>query len=194
MGILMKELRTAVAATLALAALACCLYPLTVWILGQLLFPHQANGSLLVCKGSVVGSRLIGQQFSSQSYFHSRPSSAGTGYDASSSAGSNWGPLAQGLIDAVQQRVARYRLENSLPPDAVVPVDAVTASGSGLDPHISVPNALRQAPRIARARAMSVEAVQKKIEAATEGRDLFIFGEPRVNVISLNLLLDQHER
>lgn len=194
MSTLMKELRTAAVATLALAALACCLYPLTVWILGQLLFPHQANGSLLVCKGSAVGSRLIGQQFSSQSYFHSRPSSAGTGYDASSSAGSNRGPLAEGLIDTVQQRVASYRLENSLSPDVPVPADAVTASGSGLDPHISVHNALLQAPRVAKARAMSVESVRKGIEAATEGRDLFIFGEPRVNVISLNLLLDQHER
>lgn len=183
---LMKEFRTAALATASLAFIVCCLYPICVWGLGQLLFPGQAGGSLLTETGTVVGSRLIGQGFSGREYFHPRPSAAGAGYDAAASGGSNLGPLSKKLIESVGQRVSAYRQENSLARDALVPVDAVTASGSGLDPHISPANAFLQAPRIARERGVSLESVQKKIQEHTQGRDLFVFGEPRVNVLMLN--------
>jgi K+-transporting ATPase ATPase C chain len=189
----MKECRTAALATATLAVIACCLYPFCVWGLGQLLFPHQAGGSLLTDAGTVAGSRLIGQGFTSPEYFHPRPSAAGDGYDAAASGGSNLGPLSKKLIDAVGQRVADYRLANGLAPDVLVPADAVTASASGLDPHISLENAQLQVPRIAKARGMSFEAVEKKLRAHTEGRDLLVLGEPRVNVLLLNRALS-HDR
>ena len=191
MKTLMKEFRTAALATASLAVIVCCLYPLSVWGLGQLLFPHQAGGSLLSEAGTVVGSRLIGQGFIAPEYFHPRPSAAGAGYDAAASGGSNLGPLSKKLLDAVGQRVSAYRKENSLARDALVPADAVTASASGLDPHISLENALLQAPRIAKARNISLETVQKKIREHTQGRDLLVLGEPRVNVLMLNMSLSR---
>jgi len=187
----MKEFRTAALATASLAVIVCCLYPLCVWGLGQLLFPHQAGGSLLTEAGAVVGSRLIGQGFNGPEYFHPRPSAAGSGYDAAASGGSNLGPLSKKLLDIVGQRVSAYLQENSLACDALVPADAVTASGSGLDPHISLQNALLQASRIVKARNISLESVLKKVREHTEGRDLLVLGEPRVNVLMLNMSLSR---
>jgi K+-transporting ATPase ATPase C chain len=132
----------------------------------------------------------LGQQFAGPGYFHPRPSAAGDGYDAANSGGSNLGPTSQKLIVVVKERSAAYRAENNLAPGVLIPVDAVTSSGSGLDPHISVPNALLQARRVAEARGLGEEAVRRSIAAHTEGRDLGILGEPRVNVLMLNLDLD----
>jgi potassium-transporting ATPase KdpC subunit len=186
----LTDIRISLVSTFFLAVLLCGIYPLVVWTIAQGLFPYQANGSLIVQNGKVVGSALIAQGFTGPKYFHSRPSSAGKGYDATNSAGSNLGPISKTLIDAVAQRINEYRRENSLTSDISIPPDAVTASGSGLDPHISVENALLQTPRVAKARGWSQEAVRKKIEIYVEGRDLGIFGEPRVNVLRLNLALD----
>jgi potassium-transporting ATPase KdpC subunit len=191
MKALMREFRMASLATASLAVILCGLYPLCVWGLGQLLFPHQADGSMLTESGTVVGSRLIGQGFSGREYFHPRPSAAGAGYDAAASGGSNLGPLSKTLLDTAAQRVAAYRQENSLARDALVPADAVTVSGSGLDPHISLQNALLQAPRIAQARNIRLESVTKKIQEHTQGRDLLVLGEPRVNVLMLNMSLSR---
>ncbi len=187
---LITELRISLVATYLLAVILCGIYPLILWALSQGLFPHQANGSLVIRKGTVVGSALLAQGFNDPKYFHPRPSAAGQGYDAASSGGSNLGPLSKKLIDTVQQRVKDYRTENNLSPDARVPVDAVTASGSGLDPHISVENALLQAGRVAKVRGIGKDLLHKLIESRTEGRDLGIFGEPGVNVLMLNLDLD----
>jgi len=187
---LFTEIRISLVATFLLAVILCGIYPLILWALSQGLFPHQANGSLIIRKGTVVGSSLLSQGFNDPKYFHPRPSAAGQGYDATNSGGSNLGPLSKKLIDTVQQRVKDYRTENNLSPDARVPVDAVTASGSGLDPHISVENALLQAKRVAKVRGISTELIGKMIESRTEGRDLGIFGEPGVNVLMLNLDLD----
>jgi K+-transporting ATPase ATPase C chain len=184
------ELRISMMATLSLAILLCGIYPLLVWIVGQGLFPHNADGSLIVRKGTVIGSSLISQGFIDPRYFHPRPSAAGQGYDAAGSGGSNLGPTSKKLVDRVGQRVVDYRIENGLGPDALVPADAVTASASGLDPHISVKNALLQARRVAKARNLTVEIVMEKIDAHTEGRTFGILGEPRVNVLMLNLDLD----
>jgi K+-transporting ATPase ATPase C chain len=184
------ELRISLTATLSLALLLCGLYPLLVWMVGQGLFPAESNGSLLVHKGTIVGSDLLSQGFTDPKYFHPRPSAAGQGYDATLSGGSNLGPLSKNLMEKVKQRLHDYRTENSLSPDTSVPSDAVTASGSGLDPHISVVNALLQAERVAKARQLTLEVVRKKIEVHTEGRTLGILGEPRVNVLMLNLDLD----
>ncbi|HEX2694550.1 MAG TPA: K(+)-transporting ATPase subunit C [Acidobacteriota bacterium] len=184
------ELRTSFMAVLALAVILCGLYPLTVWVLAHGLFPGEADGSLITHDGAVLGSSLIGQGFSSPRCFHPRPSAAGQGYDAAQSSGSNLGPLSKNLVDQVARRVAAYRAENGLPAGTPVPADAVTASGSGLDPHISVKNALLQVPRVARARGLAEADVRKKVETCTEGRTLGILGEPRVNVLRLNLALD----
>jgi potassium-transporting ATPase KdpC subunit len=184
------ELRTSFLAVLALAVILCGLYPLTAWVLAHGLFPGKADGSLISRNGAVRGSSLIGQGFSSPRYFHPRPSAAGQGYDATQSSGSNLGPLSKNLVDEVARRVAAYRAENGLPAGTPVPADAVTASGSGLDPHISVKNALLQAPRVARARSLAEADVRKMVETCTEGRTLGILGEPRVNVLRLNLALD----
>jgi potassium-transporting ATPase KdpC subunit len=184
------ELRTSALAVLALAVILCGLYPLTAWVLAHGLFPGKADGSLIARNGAVLGSSLIGQGFSSPRYFHPRPSAAGRGYDATQSGGSNLGPLSKNRVDEVARRVAAYRAENGLPAGTPVPADAVTASGSGLDPHISVKNALLQAPRVARGRGLAEADVRKKVETCTEGRTLGILGEPRVNVLRLNLALD----
>jgi K+-transporting ATPase ATPase C chain len=187
---LIAELLISLKATLSLAAILCGLYPMVVWVMAQGLFPTEANGSLVMRKGTMVGSKLIAQEFTDPKYFHPRPSAAGQGYDASSSGGSNLGPTSKKLVDTVRQRVEDYRSENNLAPDAMVPADAVTASASGLDPHISVQNALLQAPRVARARGLGEDIVLTQINLHTEGRDLGILGEPRVNVLMLNLAMD----
>jgi K+-transporting ATPase ATPase C chain len=189
---MLSELRVAAVATFSLAVVLCGVYPLLVWVISQGLFPYEADGSLIQRGGNIVGSELIAQNFSSPKYFHPRPSAAGeAGYDAGNSSGTNLGPLSKKLADAVKERVEAYRTENGLPPGALVPADAVTASGSGLDPHISLKNALLQAPRVAQARGVGSEVLEKIIQANTEGRDFGIFGEPRVNVLKLNLALDK---
>ena len=178
--------------TLMLAIVCCGLYPLVVFGLGQILFHDQANGSLLIDRtGSVRGSRLIGQQFTLDKYFQSRPSAAGNGYDATSSGGSNLGPTSSNLVAAITQRIADYRAQNDLSTNALVPADAVTASGSGLDPHISLRNAELQAPRVAEARNLPLEKISALIRANTDRAAFGILGDPGVNVLALNLALDQ---
>ena len=188
----MREVRISIVATLALAIVVSGIYPLIVWAIGQGLFPRQAEGSLIQRNGVVVGSELIAQNFEGAKYFHPRPSAAGdAGYDAAASSGSNLGPLSKKLLDAVKERAEAYRTENGLAPGDLVPADAVTASGSGLDPHISLRNAELQASRVATSRGLTRETVFRLVSENTEGRDLGIFGEPRVNVLKLNLLLDR---
>ena len=192
MKALFSEIRSAVVVTLVLAAVCCGVYPLVVFGIGQALYPRQANGSLLVDgKGQVLGSRLIGQPFSSDKYFHPRPSAAGNGYDATSSGGSNLGPTSKKLADTIAQNVADYRAQGGLATNAWVPADAVTASGSGLDPHISPANAELQAPRIAKARGLSLVRVRQMIAQDTDPAGLGFLGEPGVNVLKLNLALDR---
>lgn len=186
----LAELRRSFLAVAALAVILCGLYPDAAWVLAQGLFPGRANGSLIVRDGVVIGSSLIGQEFSSLRYFHPRPSAAGQGYDGGRSGGTNLGPLSKDLVETVRRRIAEYREENGLAASTPVPVDAVTSSGSGLDPHISPENARIQAPRVARARGLAEAAVRAQIEACTEGRTLGILGDPRVNVMRLNLTLD----
>jgi len=185
-----NELRISFIATLCLAVLLCGIYPGVVWLIAQSIFPDNANGSLVSVRGQVVGSSLLAQRFAGQEYFHPRPSAAGDGYDAANSGGSNLGPTSHKLIAAVQERVAAYRKENNLAPEVLIPVDAVTTSASGLDPHISVKNVLLQVNRVAKVRGVSEEVLQKMIALHTEGRELGIFGEPRVNVLMLNLDMD----
>ncbi|MFZ0829325.1 MAG: K(+)-transporting ATPase subunit C [Verrucomicrobiia bacterium] len=188
---LFTELRSAVMVTLIFAVVCCGLYPLVVFGIGQVLFPDQANGSLIVDKdGTVHGSRLLGQQFTADKYFQSRPSAAGNGYDATSSGGSNLGPTSTNLATTIAQRIADYRTQNGLATNALVPADAVTASGSGLDPHISLRNAELQAPRVAKARDVSVDKVLALVRVSTDSASLGILGEPGVNVLTLNLALD----
>jgi K+-transporting ATPase ATPase C chain len=191
MGTLLAELKTSLIMTAALAVILCGLYPLAVFATAQAFFPKKAAGSLLRSGAEIIGSQLLAQPFTGSQYFHPRPSAAGDGYDASASGGSNLGPISKKLIDTVKERVEQYRAENGLRPDAEAPADAVTASGSGLDPHISVANALLQAPRVAKARGSSEDAVKEEIRRNTEGRDLGILGQPRVNVLLLNLALDK---
>jgi K+-transporting ATPase ATPase C chain len=188
---LFSELRSAVMVTLMFAAVCCGLYPLVVFGISQALFRDQANGSLIVdADGTVHGSKLLGQQFTADKYFQSRPSAAGNGYDATSSGGSNLGPTSTNLATTVAQRIADYRTANGLATNALVPADAVTASGSGLDPHISLRNAELQAPRVAKARNLSVEKVLALVRANTDPASLGFLGEPGVNVLELNLALD----
>lgn len=186
----LTEARRSVLAVAVLAVVLCGLYPLAAWILAQGLFPGRANGSLIARDGVVVGSSLIGQRFSGPEYFHPRPSAAGQGYDGGRSGGTNLGPLSKALAETVRDRIAAYRAENGLGASIPIPADAVTASASGLDPHISPENARLQAPRVARVRGLAEADVRARIEACTEGRALVILGEPRVNVLRLNLALD----
>ena len=165
-------------------------YPLVVTAVSQVAFNDRADGSLIERDGEVLGSRLVGQTFTSPEYFHSRPSAAGNGYDGGASSGSNLGPTSRDLIAAVVERAVAYRELNGLPADAEVPVDAVTASGSGLDPHISVANARVQARRVADARGLDIGVVDELIAEHTQGRAFGILGEPGVNVVTLNLALD----
>jgi two-component system, OmpR family, sensor histidine kinase KdpD len=195
---ILMELSVALRVTLSLL-LACSLaYPLLVWVGGQACFHKQANGSLLYdANGEVIGSELIGQVFNGDRYFNSRPSVAGKGYDATSSSGSNLGPTSKALYDLLTKNLKTYREENGLHINDEVPADAVTASGSGLDPHISPANAYLQAPHVARARSIAVDELYVLIDQATAKRDWGIFGEPRVNVLELNLALElihQQER
>ena len=187
-----SQLRGAIMATLALAVVCCGIYPLVVFGLGQALFADRANGSLIVdSKGVIRGSKLIGQNFTGAKYFHPRPSSAGNnGYDPTSSSGSNLGPTSQKLRDSIAQNLADYRSQNNLATNAPVPADAVTASASGLDQHISVENALLQAPRVAKERGMKMEEVQSLITRFTDPPDLGLLGDAGVNVLRLNLALD----
>jgi K+-transporting ATPase ATPase C chain len=184
------ELRITLKAVFALAVILCGVYPAVVWILAQGLFPAKANGSLVIRHGTTSGSSLIGQDFSGPAYFHPRPSAAGTGYDALRSGGSNLGPISRRLVDEVRRRVAAYRAENGLAAGILVPPDAVTASASGLDPHISLKNASLQAPRVAKVRGLDEGRVRQLIAKVAEGRDLRVLGDPRVNVLMLNLALD----
>jgi K+-transporting ATPase ATPase C chain len=191
MNKLFSELRSAVMVTLIFAVVCCGLYPLVVFGIAQVLFPGQANGSLIVDKdGTVHGSKLLGQQFTADKYFQSRPSAAGNGYDATSSGGSNLGPTSSNLVTTVAQRIADYRTQNGLATNTLVPADAVTASGSGLDPHISLRNAELQAPRVARTRGFDVNKVRILIKQNTDLSSLGFLGEPGVNVLTLNLSLD----
>jgi potassium-transporting ATPase KdpC subunit len=169
------------------------IYPLFIWGIGALCFRSQANGTLFYYQdGKVIGSEWIAQKFTKPEYFHPRPSSAGDkGYDAANSSGSNLGPTSQKLADALHQRASSYRLENKLSPETPIPADAITTSGSGLDPHISVANALLQASRVASARSFVEEDVRKLIVEYTQGPTLGLFGEARINVLRLNLALDK---
>src|SRR5689334_21307038 len=187
---LFAELRGAVVVTLVLATVCCGLYPLIVFGIAQVAFPDKANGSLIQDSSGVRGSKLLGQGFTGEKYFHPRPSAAGNGYDATNSGGSNLGPTSQKLDNAIKDRIAAYRAENGLSRTEPLPADAVTASGSGLDPEISLRNAELQIPRVAKARALSEDKVRELVQQNTEGRDLGVFGEPGVNVLRLNLALD----
>jgi potassium-transporting ATPase KdpC subunit len=186
----LKELWTSIVATIVLCVVVSGIYPVLIWGAGQLLFPRQANGSLVENNGRIVGSELLAQGFSGAKYFHPRPSAAGTGYDPLNSGGSNLGPTSQKLIDGIKANVAQYRQENSLPADAIVPADAVTASGSGLDPHIGLQNAQMQIPRVAKERGLSEEVVRGEVAKATDNPLLGIGGDPGVNVLKLNVDLD----
>jgi K+-transporting ATPase ATPase C chain len=188
---LLSQFRTAVLATLALVVVCCGIYPLAVFAMAQTFFPAKANGSLIVnTNGTIRGSRLIGQPFSTEKYFHPRPSAAGNGYDSTSSGGSNLGPTSQKLRDAIAANIADYRSQNGLATNAPVPADAVTASASGLDPHISPANAHLQTPRVANARGLTVDQVQTLVAQHTDQPAFGILGEPGVKVLELNLALD----
>ena len=182
-----KELILALRFTLVTTLVFGLIYPIGVTGLSKLLFPKQAAGSLIEKNGHVVGSKLIGQPFSADKYFHSRPSAAGNGYDASASSASNFAPTNQALVDRVKSDVAKLQQEN---PGVAIPVDLVTASGSGLDPEISPAAAEFQIPRVAKARALSADSVRVLVVRHTQARTWGIFGEPRVNVLELNLDLD----
>jgi K+-transporting ATPase ATPase C chain len=187
-----SHIRGVVVSTLVLAVVCCGLYPLIVFGISQAFFRDKANGSLIVEPGGTVrGSKLLGQGFADPKYFHPRPSAAGNGYDAASSGGSNLGPTSQKLNDAIKERIGEYRTENGLSESEPVPAEAVTASGSGLDPHISLHNAELQLRRVSKARGVSEDRVREVVTQSTDGRDLGIFGEPGVNVLQLNRALDQ---
>ena len=186
-----RQLRPALLSIVVFTVLFGLVYPLFSTLIGQVAFGDEADGSLIRRDGVVVGSELIGQTFTAPEYFHSRPSAAGAGYDGAASSGSNLGPLSPDLLASVADRVAAYREENGLSADVSVPVDAVTASASGLDPHISVANARLQAARVAQARGLTFADVMGLIDDHTDGRSLGVLGEPGVNVVLLNLALDE---
>ena len=191
MSKMLKELRPSIMMMLVMTALTGLAYPLAMTGIAQVVFPDQANGSLIIEDGRAIGSSLIGQPFSGPGYFHPRPSYAGDGYDAASSSGSNLGPTSRELIAAVRDRAQGISAANSGEP---VPIDLVTASGSGLDPDISPAAALFQVERVAQARALSEDAIRKLVEENMMGRTMGLLGEPRVNVLRLNLALDALDR
>jgi K+-transporting ATPase ATPase C chain len=182
-----RNLLVAVRFTLITTVVFGLLYPLVVTMFSQWIFPHQANGSLVVKDGKVIGSKLIAQAFTGDQYFHPRPSAAGSGYDPTSSSGSNLAPSNQALVTRVQQDVAKLQKEN---PGAAIPADLVTTSGSGLDPDISPAAADFQIPRVAKARGISTEDLRRIVARHSQPRQLGLLGEPRVNVLELNLDLD----
>jgi len=184
----MKDLLTSALMILVMTLGLGILYPLAVWGVGQLVFPYQANGSLIEQDGRVVGSELIGQNFTSPGYFHGRPSAAGNGYDAGASSGSNLGPTSRKLIDRVTADTETRVAENLNTP---VPADLVTTSGSGLDPHISPAAAKFQIPRVAKERGISESELRELVARYTEDRQLGVLGEPRINVLMLNLEMDK---
>lgn len=190
---LFNHFRAAVISTLALAIVCCGLYPLFVTLVSQVIFPRQANGSLIMTSDgkTALGSELLSRNFTGDAFFQPRPSSAGAdGHDGASSSGSNLGPTSQKLADLIKERVAAYRASNKLPETQQVPADAVTASGSGLDPHISPANAALQAPRVAEARQLPLEKVQQLIASNTDKATFGLLGDDGVNVLKLNLALD----
>lgn len=191
---MLQQLGPALRMIILLTVLTGLIYPGVVTGFCQLLFPSRANGSLIRQNGQIVGSSLIGQNFTKPEYFHPRPSAAGNdGYDATASGGSNLGPTSQKLFDRIKAGAEQYRKEN---PDyqGAIPADAITESGSGLDPHISLANALAQAARVAKTRGVDVPQIEAIVTASTENRDLGFLGEPRVNVLELNLKLDREIR
>jgi K+-transporting ATPase ATPase C chain len=192
MKTMLKEFGRSIAAVLFFAVIVCGLYPLVVYGVAKVVFPYQANGSLLVDKtGAVRGSALLAQNFSGEQYFHPRPSAAGNnGYDPTSSGGSNLGPTSSNLVANITGNIASYRSDNGMATNAAVPADAVTESASGLDPHISLANAALQVPRVAKVRGMTEAQVRALVAQNTSGRDFGVFGEPRVNVMTLNFALD----
>ena len=184
-----RQLRPAITMVIAITVLTGFIYPFVITGIAQTLFPKQANGSLIRWNGHIVGSKLIGQNFTGPMWFHPRPSAAGNGYNATQSGGSNLGPTNRALIDRIKQSAEQYRKENGLPPGAPIPADAVTESASGLDPDISPANADLQATRIAKARGLPSATVNRLIAQHTQQRTLGFLGEPRVNVLELNLAL-----
>jgi len=186
-----RQLLAALGAFAVLTVLTGLVYPMVVTGIAQVAFGGRADGSLIERDGRIVGSSLIGQAFAAPEYFHPRPSAAGDGYDAMASGASNLGPSNPALLAEVADRAAAYRSENGLAPRDPLPVDALTASGSGLDPQISSANARLQAARVAEARGVPLERVLRLVEQATEGPSLGVFGERGVNVLRLNLLLDE---
>ena len=199
----MNQLRAAIALNLFFVLVCGLAFPAAVTGIAQVVFPHQANGSLVTQGDKIVGSDLIGQNFAKPEYFHPRPSAAGNGYDAANSSGTNLGPTSDKLVDGVhdpknpsgdfdgvKDLAAKYRAENGLTADAMLPADAVERSASGLDPHISPRNAELQAARVAKARGLGVDKVKALIGESTEGRFVGVFGEPAVNVLRLNRALD----
>jgi K+-transporting ATPase ATPase C chain len=186
---LKKQIYPAIMITIVLTVLLGIVYPLVVTGLSQVLFKDKANGSLIEKNGTVIGSRLIGQPFSGPGYFHSRPSAAGNGYDATASAGTNLGPTSQKLLETnIKTAADSLREENA---NAAIPVDLVTASCSGLDPHITPAAAEFQVPRVAKERGLGVDEVRRLVREHTQGRQLGVLGEPAVNVLELNLALDE---
>jgi K+-transporting ATPase ATPase C chain len=188
---LLEHLRPALLSLFWLTLITGVLFPVTLWGLGRILFPDQATGSLEQRKGVVVGSRLIGQAFTRPEYFHPRPSAAGDGYDGASSGATNLGPDNPKLVRDGRQFAADYRNANALAPNTALPIDAVTRSASGLDPHISPANAALQVARVARARGLDEAIVRRLVSEQTQGRQLGFLGEPRVSVLALNLALDR---
>ena len=204
---MLKQLKPAILSVIVLTVVFGFVFPLVITVIARTIFPHQASGSLIVKNDKIIGSEIIGQNFSKPGYFHPRPSAAGAGYDAGASSGTNLGPTSDKLINGIHKKLpdgeddpgnydgikdlaAAYRKENGLPANAKVPADAVTRSASGLDPHISPANARIQSVRVAHERGMSVDKVRLLVNENTEGRQLVILGEPRVNVLKLNLALD----
>jgi potassium-transporting ATPase KdpC subunit len=189
-----RQLRPAILSILLLTVITGCAFPLLLFVIAAPLFPHQAGGSLIHRRGTVIGSELIGQEFTRPEYFQSRPSAAGDGYDGRSSGGSNLGPNNPKLANDIRKWAQEYRERNGLPQDAPIPIDAVTRSGSGLDPQITPENAVLQIPRVARARGLSQNLVRRLVADHTQGRQFGIMGNPRVSVLDLNLALDQQPK